>query len=107
MKKFIVDQKLKIDESIEESKKPKYNRSFYRKLKAMHEDYIDDARKTMKEDSLMLYPLKRFKSLENDTMALKYLVVYSINNPLLNNAKQEISKTMLFSRNKDKVIGNL
>ena len=51
--------------------------------------------------------LKRYKDLENSVLSVEYLCVYKINNPALNNAEQEITRTVYLNNDGTKVLGDL
>ena len=99
-KKFISEYDSKID-SIDNVVNQD---QFGYQLKAFYLKSIISLEKDMREDSLVLSKLSRLYTDSASVICKKYEAVYSIKNPMLNNAEQEITKTFFLTPDGGKVI---
>lgn len=74
------------------------------RYKSIYLEGIIAIEKNLKQDSLLLRKLQRLHSDSASVICKKYEAVYSITNPLLNNAKQEVTRVFFLSPDGSKVI---
>lgn len=99
--KIIVNNNKDFTKMLEDSLKKQTLPEF----KNLYIEYINKNKETRFKDSSNLETLLKYKKIGNHIIGYKYLCCYSIVNPLLNNAKQEIKKVYLISADESKVLG--